>query len=245
VLGAYTAYAAAAPDVGTLPAVALTDNQREALIHAYNVETVPFGELRADLTKPVLLARCPFCGIGEASTLDHYLPKELHPQFAVYSRNLIPCCSPCNVKKSQRLFDQHTGARVFLHPYYDTIPELRFLALDVTLHADALGLRYALRRPAQMPGGVFAHLATHFRLLGLADRYRTMSLAYLRDERRALGRFYGSGADAARVAVELSQNAEDHEVEHGPNHWRAVLCRTLSDNQAFCNGGFRILDRIQ
>jgi hypothetical protein len=245
VMAAYGTYTGKAPEVATLPAVALTDMQAEALIHAYEVETKPMAALRAGLTKPVILARCPYCGLSEASTLDHYLPKEKHPQFAVFSRNLVPCCSLCNTRKAELIVDDVTNLRLFLHPYFDEIPGAQWLRLSVTLHPNALGLTFRLRRATGVTARTFAHLESHFRLLRLADRYRTMSLEHLRERRHALGRLYGPARDAVRVAAELNQEAEDVQREFGPNYWRAILYRTLAANGAFCDGGFRVLDRIQ
>lgn len=49
--------------------------------------------------------RCPICGrilerssktgVGNAD-LDHFLPKSIYPQFALYPENLIPICKDCN-----------------------------------------------------------------------------------------------------------------------------------------------------
>jgi hypothetical protein len=245
VLGAYDDYAAAAPDVADLPDIAFNQLQKAALIHAYSVETKPFAKLRERLTEPVILVRCPFCSLSEASTLDHYLPKELHPQFAVYSRNLVPCCSQCNTRKSELVLDDAKNVRLFLHPYFDAVPPERFITLQVTILPSALALNFRMHRPPGMQLHIFQQLESHFRLLWLADRYRKMSLEYLRSERRALGRFYGPQSDAARVAAELTQEAEDWENDFGPNHWRAILCRTLAADAAFCDGGFTVLNDIQ
>lgn len=245
VLAACATYVDQAPEVTAVQHVPLTSNQAEALIHAYEVETKPMAALRAELMGPVILARCPFCGLAEASTLDHYLPKEQHPQFAVFSRNLVPCCSPCNTRKGELIMDDATDARLFLHPYFDAIPGAPFMTLSVTLFPDALGLSYGLRRPSGVSVQTFAHLQSHFSLLRLADRYRTMALEHLRERRRALARFYGPARNAGRVAAELNQEAEDFEEDFGPNHWRAILYRTLAADDEFCDGGFRVLDRIQ
>ncbi|MFF8801446.1 MULTISPECIES: HNH endonuclease [unclassified Methylobacterium] len=245
ILAAYRDYVAAVPEVADLPKGVLDDEQAEALIHSYEVETKPMADLRTKLHKPVLLARCPFCGLGEASTLDHYLPKEQHPQFAVFSRNLIPCCSPCNTRKSKLVVDETTDVRLFLHPYFDVVPKTSFVRLSVTLLPDALGLSFSLHRSGGMTVKTFQHLQSHFRQLRLADRYRTMSLEHLRERRRALARFYGPARDAERVAAELLQDAEDFEGDFGPNHWRAILYRTLAAEEAFCDGGFSVLNRIQ
>jgi hypothetical protein len=245
VLAAYDDYLDAAPDVTTLPEVLLSDEEAEALIHAYEVETKPMADLRTELTEPIILADCPFCSLSETSTLDHYLPKELHPQFAVFSRNLVPCCASCNARKSELVVDEATDVRLFLHPFFDAVPSVSFVCLSVTLLPDALGLGFWLRRPAGMPARIFQQVRSHFQLLRLADRYRRRSLSHLRDRRRALARFYGPARDAGRVAAELAQEAQDCEDDFGPNNWRAILYRALATNDAFCDGGFQVLNRIQ
>ncbi|HHZ7933484.1 TPA: HNH endonuclease [Klebsiella pneumoniae] len=42
---------------------------------------------------------CPYCGIGTATTLDHYYCKSSLPQFSILKENLIPCCGECNKTK--------------------------------------------------------------------------------------------------------------------------------------------------
>ena len=97
VLAAYQGYEDAAPEVGGLDRVPLTDLQKEAMRHAFTVETEPMTVLRGDLLKRISVARCPFCGISESSTLDHYLPKEQYPEFSVFPKNLVPSCAEAGV----------------------------------------------------------------------------------------------------------------------------------------------------
>ena len=42
------------------------------------------------------MEKCPFCGIGTVSTLDHYLPKSKYPALAITPKNMIPACRDCN-----------------------------------------------------------------------------------------------------------------------------------------------------
>ena len=60
VLVAYQGYEDAAPEVGGLERAQLTDLQKEAMRHAYTVETEPMTVLRGTLLKRVIVARCPF-----------------------------------------------------------------------------------------------------------------------------------------------------------------------------------------
>jgi hypothetical protein len=241
VLAAYQGYEDAVPEVGELDEAPLTDLQKEAMRHAFTVETEPMTALRGNLLGRISVARCPFCGISESSTLDHYLPKERYPEFSVFPKNLVPSCAVCNTRKRDRILDEGTNVRMFLHPCYDLIPDTAFLAVRARIEADALILSYHLARPAGMALQTFQHLRSHFNELGLADRYRRMGLEHLGGQYPALRRAYGSGEDAERVAEKLIEGAEDFEVVSGSNYWLAKLYRALADNDDFCDGGFEVV----
>lgn len=238
VLAAYQGYEDAAPEVGELDEAPLTDPQKEAMRHAFTVETQPMTALRGDLLKRISVARCPSCGISESSTLDHYLPKEQYPEFSVFPKNLVPSCAVCNTRKRDRILDEGTNVRMFLHPCYDAIPDTAFLAVRARIEADALILSYRLTQPVGMALQTFQHLRSHFNELDLADRYRRMGLEHLGGQYPALRRAYGSGEDARRVAKKLVEGAEDFEQASGRNYWLAKLYRALAANDDFCNGGF-------
>lgn len=244
VLAAYQSYEDAAPEVGGLGEASLTDLQKEAMRHAFVVETEPMTVLRGDLLKRVSAARCPFCGISESSTVDHYLPKEKYPEFSVFPKNLVPSCAVCNTRKRDRVFEDGSNVRMFLHPCYDVIPDVAFLAVRVRMEANALIMSYRLTRPAGMALHTFKHLRSHFNELDLADRYRRMSLEHLGGQYPALRRAYGSGEDADRVAEKLIEGAEDFEEVSGPNYWLAKLYHALAGNDDFCDGGFEAV-RVQ
>jgi 5-methylcytosine-specific restriction endonuclease McrA len=53
-----------------------------------------------DLLSQSPFGKCPFCGFGHTTTLDHYLPKAKYPQFSVLPFNLVPSCKDCNTGKS-------------------------------------------------------------------------------------------------------------------------------------------------
>lgn len=243
VLEAYQAYAAVAPRVEQVAAVTVSDDERKALIHAYEVPTRPMVNLRAMLLDRVDAARCPFCGISQSATLDHYLPKEDYPAFSVYSLNLVPCCGHCNTLKQRLAVDESANVRKFLHPYFDPMPGVRFLRLAITISPAAIVLTYNVERPAGLPKQVYLQIQSHFRLLGLADRYRLMSLDELRGRYRALLQVYGPTEDAERVKRLLANESESLAAVYGANHWRVVLYVALSEHDLFCDGGFKVMGK--
>lgn len=241
VLAAYQDYEHAVPEVGGLVAADLTDPQKEAMRHAYTVETQPMTALRGDLLNRIIVARCPFCGINESSTLDHYLPKEQYAEFSVFPTNLVPSCAVCNTRKKDRILGEGTDVRMFLHPCFDTIPDVEFLTVRTRMEANALVLSYRLTRPEGMAVRTFRHLRSHFDELDLADRYRRMGLEHLGGQYPALRRAYGATEDAARVAEKLVEVAQDFEEVSGPNFWLAKLYTALAENEEFCEGGFEVV----
>lgn len=241
VLAAYDSYSLAAPNLGGLVEATLQARQKDALKHAYSVETKPMIALRVDLLDRPEAARCPFCGISESSTLDHYLPKERYPEFAVFSQNLVPCCGVCNPLKRDRILNEGTDVRMFLHPCFDPVPDSDFLVVRVRFLEDALILNFRVVRPAAMSEQTFQQLRSHFDKLDLADRYRRMSLEYLGSQYRALSRAYGHAEDSERVSEKLRELADDFKADYGRNHWRARLCEALAQSVEFCDGGFEVV----
>lgn len=238
VLIAYEDYEDCAPEVTNVTDLALSPEQEGALRHAYTSETAAMARLRLRLLKPPEVRRCPYCGISEATTLDHYLPKEVYAQYSIFPKNLVPCCPTCNVQKRAKVLDEHTGIRLFLHPYYDDIPDESVLKLSLRINARSIILNFKLRKPMLMSAQVFGQLTSHFELLQLADRYRLMSLDELKGQYQAIARVGRGPLGPQKVSEHLAEQAASFTNAFGANHWRSVLYQTLSHSREFCVGGF-------
>lgn len=78
-----------------------------------------------------VLDYCPACGEdGTPNTLDHYLPKDIFPEFCVTIVNLFPMCDICQGAKGVKTNDDE-GKRLFIHPYFDDFIEHQVLILDI------------------------------------------------------------------------------------------------------------------
>lgn len=60
---------------------------------------------------------CPYCGFGEISEIDHFLPKSIYPEFSVFYFNLVPSCHICNSKKGNK-------KNICIHPYLENIKDI-------------------------------------------------------------------------------------------------------------------------
>lgn len=72
---------------------------------------------------------CPFCGIRDVATLDHYLPKTKYATTVVTPINLIPACRDCNSNKDTS--DVTVSNEEVWHPYYDDYGNIRWLYAEI------------------------------------------------------------------------------------------------------------------
>jgi hypothetical protein len=100
-----------------------------------------YGAPPKDLGEMVLVRRrkhaldeCPYCGHPLAPrTLDHFLPKEDWPEYAIFSNNLVPQCSDCAPIKGQRYYCTTNNQALFLHPMYSSALSTVRFHIDVKI----------------------------------------------------------------------------------------------------------------
>ena len=116
--------------------------------------------------------KCPYCVLSEPNTLEHILPKEKYPEYAIHVYNLIPCCSKCNSHKGESIIDNTTGLPQTLNLYYHNPEKFQFLQVDCNL--DPFGkpkFSYNLSFPEDADPDLSAVIKNHFNRLRLIERY--------------------------------------------------------------------------
>ncbi|NIG34265.1 hypothetical protein C1Y43_08655 [Pantoea sp. ICBG 828] len=161
---------------------------------------------------------CPACGEdGTPNTLDHYLPKDIFPEFSVTLVNLFPMCDICQGAKSVKINDEE-GKRLFIHPYFDNFIEQQVLILDI-------------REPFNAPSSIelYPHPDIDRELQGLISRhiteleiharyYRYFQINYLR-LLRLVGKMRHKGLNV-RGRLE---NFRDMALEKSINSWGYIF----------------------
>lgn len=75
---------------------------------------------------------CPICGSEAVYELDHYVPREVMPEYSVHVRNLIPLCHRCNHLKLDEWLND-SGKRKIFNAYYDSVPNECLLQANIRL----------------------------------------------------------------------------------------------------------------
>ena len=61
---------------------------------------------------------CAMCGSKFPWSIEHVLPKSDYPEWAFFSKNLVPACK-CNIRRGQELKGNPQSQARVIHPYYD------------------------------------------------------------------------------------------------------------------------------
>lgn len=235
--GAYSNYIKHTHRLESLVPILILPLHVKALIHSYVSETKSMRALRADLLSPDLddFAQCPYCGINEPKTLDHYIPKESHPEFSILPLNLIPICNQCNSTYKGTKF-LSAGKRIFLHSYLDAFPDFDFLECEISIGRKIEVNFTILSNPVHLE---FSRLlGDHFGRLNLNERFKYQSSIEIKVLKASLNRIYRVNGDWHDVAHELRQEAGDLKEVLGGNHWKVALYKGLASSKAYCDGGF-------
>ncbi len=181
---------------------------------------------------------CPYCSSPQVTDLDHYAPRSIYKDFAIYPRNLVPSCHPCN--KIKRVFTASSDESL-IHPYFDELPDGVFLIARTEVPvAGGLVATFDINMSADPTSEVLERAQFQLDLFKLNKRLPSDINVFLAGLGEALRYLYASGTVEASAAVSglLAATATSHAANFGKNDWRTALLRSLAENTEFCAGGF-------
>jgi hypothetical protein len=162
---------------------------------------------------------CPLCGIAETHSLDHLLPKSIHPLLALTPFNLIAACFKCNQSK-------RATSTVNVNPYFDTwISDDVWLRAKVPNPAEPWALEFSCDPPATWSNTRRDAVKQLWKNCGLEDRFKSAAIVEIGNQSLA----FRTRAAVGTVESELelswaSFNAKDR------NGWKTAVYRAWLDS---------------
>lgn len=230
------------PFLGARDSEVINNVTRRELTDLYSNQLVPSekanGRLLYDQIKlAAKLSLCPACSLGIVSSLDHFLAKQYYPLLALHVGNLVPVCDQCNKAKHN---SYPTVQRDLpLHPYFDhrSYFEDPWLNCRVT-GTKPISIEYFVEPPNHWSEIKKQRVRKHEEIYGLSNRYSIQANVVLSELLVKLIRTSDQlGPDG--VSGLLSQEVNDT-AHLGPNHWKHLLYRALSDNTDVCRMDFEL-----
>ncbi len=208
--------------------------EKDDLLSLYSYDSATIKSFRTEIRKQQprgIRSICQNCTIDSVSTLDHIIPKEDFPEYAVNPLNLFPCCSSCNSKKSN--IWRNDEELLFLNLYIDILPETQYLFFRLNgIDLDDFEIEYRLENKAHIDENVFEKIQSHFNRLDLLNRMA-----------------FRASDEVDTFIVSIENDIEKHSREeitsiveedieklrgiYGFNHWSPVMKQELINSDVF------------
>ncbi|MDQ0044921.1 hypothetical protein J2W33_005840 [Variovorax boronicumulans] len=182
--------------------------------------------------------KCPLCGFGQASTLDHFLPKSKFPWYSVLPVNLVPACKDCNHGKGNKFAVAETEQ--VIHPYFEDAAighqQWLFATIEATSPASAL---FFAQPPEHWEVSLKNRITRHFEEYDLARRFSVEAATEIANLVPMLA-LLASKAGEENVKWHLEAvSMSTSQIE--PNSWKSALFQALAGNEWYWKGGFQPL----
>lgn len=208
---------------------------KDALKHCYEIPVHALENLKVRIKQNQAIdikGICQFCGLDSDNTFDHFLPKEMFPDFSVNHRNLMPCCYTCNQLKNTYWLDASSNKKGVINLYSDDLPIAQFLFVHIEiLHNLPIGKYYINNDAKEIDAEFYETIANHFRQLKLTSRY---------DDRfsNTFGKLINSikpvivaGFPARDIKALLENEMNSDICDFGLNHHMTILKKKLCDDE--------------
>lgn len=184
----------------------------------------------ARMRRAIGLVCCAMCGSHHNGTLDHYLPKQDYPEFAILPSNLVPACSICNSGAKGRLHRGEDVGERFLHPYFD--PDAGDAIWQVGIVPPYRAACFVPQPLPNLPAALARRVAFHLRSL-LGDGFQDFAATQWARLPNALRIQTGPAPEADEARAELARELRRSCETAGVNGWRTALLRGVAaDEQA-------------
>lgn len=168
---------------------------------------------------------CPACGEdGTPNTLDHYLPKDDFPEFAITAANLSPMCDICQGEKKIKTVTA-ANERIFLHPYYDEFLDTQVVVLEFGKPLETPP-SITLRASRALNVTQKALVSRHLHELGVIRRYNH----FFRDEYMRLLRLTSDMRQRGQNLREQLENFRNMASYKSVNSWLHVFYAGVMDD---------------
>jgi hypothetical protein len=174
---------------------------------------------------------CPMCGGLQNGSLDHLLPQEDHPAFAIFGPNLVPACG-CNSIRGTALIGPNPGERI-LHPYYDDVLGERLLAarFDDLGPVPRVSLTILLSQASPDYAAVAFHVSKIVKRNSVITHLGNSWAKLLRKPSSICVALRSDPPSRAMLEAALSDQLEHEDDFHGSrNNWRSVFVKGLLDD---------------
>lgn len=175
--------------------------------------------------------QCPFCGNPVSpEILDHFLPKNIWPEFSIYPNNLVNQCDNCSSKKWQHYYCDENNVSKFIHPIYSDIlvyTEFVFKIFDFDEDNPSIpNISLSIKIRKKLPKKQRRRIRLHLELLDVKNY--ALKHARKKYQKRVRDIIRGKFSVLNLMNIRIEQHSKNID-----NHWDVCLYKAMIENQEF------------
>jgi hypothetical protein len=194
------------------------------------------------LIRSALYNLCSYCQYGQATTLDHFLPKSWIAGLAIEPWNLVPACQQCNRKLLA--FHAAVPEQAMFHPYQEHVEERWLFA--TLLDGEPPAFRFEARPPTHLTDLTRNRVCAQFDTLALDLMFNAVSSKDISEARTSLTRPFKLTGAASAVFTLSADSVRDQLLDTAAvafdadvNSRRGAAYEALANSTWFCTDGFK------
>lgn len=207
-----------------------TNVSKKEMVDLYDKKFVGNAKIKDKYYNKIMIeakGKCPICGIGQASTLDHYLAKTIYPMYSVTPLNLVPVCKDCNYNK--RDSEYNSIIEFPLNPYYDNVDNTIWLEAELMIKDGSLCTKYRINEAVEVLDKVlYKRLQNHFALYKLSRIYSIQAATEISENASLWKKYYAEWGESTFYSYITDCLHSYEKVQY--NTWKTALYRAISNN---------------
>ena len=178
------------------------------------------------------LLECPFCGNPRSpDTLDHFIPKDNWPEFAIHPNNLVPQCRGCAPTKGEKYYCNDEEKAIFVHPIYsDILSKFKFkIVVEFSIQTKKPTFSLKIQKPRGLDNPSRDRVVKHLRALKLNQRVMDFCN---RDFTKWKNKLKSKNFD---IRIALNHRIHEREENEQSKNWKTSLYLGMLENNDLIN----------
>lgn len=171
-------------------------------------------------------ATCQYCTVNSVNSLDHFVPKDLFPEFSVHPNNLIPSCTKCNSKKLVRWLNNNQ--HLFLNLYIDILPNIQYLFVELdVISLNNIDVKFKIDNLNNISISLYTVITSHYKELDLFQRFKDKSSDVIIELTNSIQASLSNGISIIAIQKTIIDTCNLDKKHKGHNHYQIILKETL------------------
>ena len=169
---------------------------------------------------------CQYCTVNSVNSLDHFIPKDLFPEFSVHPSNLVPSCTECNSKKLDRWLNNNH--HFFLNLYIDLLPNNQYLFVELNvISLNNIDINFKVDNSNNIPVQLYTIITSHYTELELFQRFKDKSSDVVIELTNSIQASLRNGVSMPTIQQTTLDTCNLDKQHKGHNYYQIILKEAL------------------